>query len=205
MNWLVSAGIDRLQRGLEDDEAEDLRARFRLSASPASIWPLRDRLDAGADDLGRVGAEVDDHRRQRRRVRRPAQADRRQREEEEEQLHQERRVADELHEASDQRGADPLPELQDEHTDDSDRKRDRHRQQGKLQRQQAAVQQLRPAGKDGAEIERVAQAASLSPVPPVAGRCAVLRLMTQSLVNQLVNLNLKRVKVDRMTGGTDER
>ena len=31
--------IDRLQRGLEDDEAEDL-VRFRFSARPASIWPF---------------------------------------------------------------------------------------------------------------------------------------------------------------------
>ena len=68
MNWLVSAGIDRAQRGLEDDVAEDL-VRPEVEREAGFDLALRDRLDAGADDLGRVGAEVHDHRRQRRGVR----------------------------------------------------------------------------------------------------------------------------------------
>ena len=61
MNWLASAGIDRLQCREDDDEAEDLQA---LEAERARRLDLtvRDRLDAGTDDLARIGAEIDRHR-----------------------------------------------------------------------------------------------------------------------------------------------
>ena len=54
------------------------------------------RLDAGADDLGRVGAEIDHHGEEGGGGFAEFQPERRQAEEDEEQLHDERRVADQF-------------------------------------------------------------------------------------------------------------
>ena len=68
---------------------------------------LRHRLDAGADDLGRIGAEIDRHGEERggrfgRASRRGRQA-----EEDEKQLHDERRVADQF-DIGDDDAAEPV-------------------------------------------------------------------------------------------------
>ncbi len=54
------------------------------------------RLDAGADDLRRIGGKIDRHADQRRRIRPDAKAETRQAEIDDEQLHEERRVADDF-------------------------------------------------------------------------------------------------------------
>src|SRR5690349_10367628 len=146
--------IDRLQRGLQDDVAEDL-VRLQVEREASFDLTPRDRLDAGTDDLGRVGAEVDDHRRQRRRVRRPAQADCRQREEEEEQLDQERRVADELDVGVDEPAERRRPTGLRPRTNDRHREAAEHGQERELDRLPGALEQERPGREHRPELERV--------------------------------------------------
>ena len=64
------------------------QARFNLAPG--------NRLDTGADDFGGIGPQVHHHGGQGRGMGRPAQAQGGQRKKEKEQLHQERRVADQL-------------------------------------------------------------------------------------------------------------
>ncbi|MNF52196.1 hypothetical protein D3C84_335380 [compost metagenome] len=74
---------------------ERFEARHRQCRCGFQLTPV-DRLDAGADDLGGIGAEVDDHRQHRRLPFGNLHAQGRQAEEDEKQLHQEWRVADQL-------------------------------------------------------------------------------------------------------------
>ena len=71
MNWLRQRREHGPQGRDENDEAEDLPAASgRARGRPRS--GRRHRLDAGAHDLGGVGAEIDDHGEQRGLVRRGA-------------------------------------------------------------------------------------------------------------------------------------
>ena len=74
MNWLASAGNTALMRRKQDDEPVDLQALEAEREADLDL-PGRDGLHARAHDLGRVGAEVDDHRDQRGLVRLEADAD----------------------------------------------------------------------------------------------------------------------------------
>ena len=95
MNWLPSAGKTARSAGIRTTKRKICQ---RLQAErPAGLdLSARHRLDARAHDLGRIGADIDDHREQRRLVGRQPDADRRQAEIDQQKLHQERRVADGL-------------------------------------------------------------------------------------------------------------
>ena len=108
---------------------------------------LRRRLDAGADDLGRVGAEVDHHREERRGRFDQLHAGRRQAEEDEEQLHDERRVADQLDVGADDAGramVGPKVRADAPAVAERDAGDGRHRRQP--QREDHALQQHGPVG-----------------------------------------------------------
>ena len=91
-----SAGGSTTRRNTCDSRQRQAARRLDL--------PARRGLDAGADDLGRVGAEVDHHREHRGAASGESlMPSRRQAEEDEEQLHDERRVADQLDVGADHR------------------------------------------------------------------------------------------------------
>ena len=92
--------IHSAQRGEDNDVAKDLQSRETQRVTRLDL-AARHRFDSGADDLGRVAREVEAHPEQCRGDRLEADTDRRQREVDDEQLHQERRIADELDVGSD--------------------------------------------------------------------------------------------------------
>ena len=87
--------IDLLECLLEDDMAQHLPLGHG-EADAGLDMAFRHRLDAGADDLGRVGAEIDDHGEEGGGGFAELHAERGQAEEDEEQLHDEGRVADQF-------------------------------------------------------------------------------------------------------------
>ena len=93
--WLVSAGKITFSACGSTILMKTCRGRSP-SASAASRWPMRHGVEAGADDLGGVGRHVERHGEDGGDDRIEPDAEARQAEEDEEQLHQERRVADEL-------------------------------------------------------------------------------------------------------------
>ena len=94
-NWLASAGIDRLDRLEEHDMAEGLAGGEAERAAGLDLAAAYG-FEAGAQDLGAIGAHIDRQRDQRRSVGAEPDADRGQAEEDDEELHQQRRVADGL-------------------------------------------------------------------------------------------------------------
>ena len=95
MNWLPSAGKTVRSAGTRTMKRK-ICARLQVRAPAGLDLAARHRLDAGAHDLGRIGAEIDDHRQQRGLVGRQPEAERRQAEIDEQELDEERRVADRL-------------------------------------------------------------------------------------------------------------
>ena len=61
--------IDRAQGWFHDDVAEDLQSR-QTEGCPRLHLPLLNGFDAGADDVGRIGADIDGKRHPRRDFRR---------------------------------------------------------------------------------------------------------------------------------------
>src|SRR6185312_1831504 len=93
--------INDPQRRDEDDEPEDLRA-LETKRLPGLDLSAGNGLDAGAEDLGSVGGEVDRHAEHRSLPGRQPDADRGKGEVDDEELNQKRRVADDLDIGSDQ-------------------------------------------------------------------------------------------------------
>ena len=145
---------DDLERRLEDDEAEDLPAR-QAERHAGIALAGRHRFDAGAHDLGRVGAEIDDQRDQRRRQRVEAEAEAGQPEIDEEELRQQRRVADRLDVAQDGAAQQPRARAGGERAGEADEKAQRDRRRAEPQRRRQPVEELVDSDDDGGEAEGI--------------------------------------------------
>ncbi len=146
--------VDDSERRHEDDEQECLErsqpergARFELA--------LGDRVDPRTNDLGRVGAEIDDHSEKRRAIRSQENADRGEPKKQKKELQQKRRVADDLHidlEEPSQpfRTAGLCPRTQN-----SDCSSEKDRLQRKRDRQPRSAQELGPRILEPYETQRL--------------------------------------------------
>ena len=125
--------------------------------------------DAGAHDLGRVGAVVQHQRHAGRHDRRQADAQRRQAEEHQEQLHQQRRVAEQFH-IGPQRPAQPAHDATCVPSAPAMPMRgaERHTHDGEQQRDPQPVQQHRPALQDRPERQVIAGIHGFRPRPDAA-------------------------------------
>ncbi len=154
MNCAAERRIDGADRRREHDEADDLAVGEAERLAGLDL-PRGHRFDAGADDLGDIGAEMDRQRDDGRDVARQPQADEGQGEIDEEELDEERRVADELdidaRERRDRARAEHLGDC----SDDADQEAEDHRDDRQLQRPHQPPEQQRPAVEDRPEVKDV--------------------------------------------------
>ena len=143
---------DTAQRRRQHHAGEDLPFVQRQAARRFDLATGR-VLDAGAHDLGRIGAQVDHHRDHRGHFGRQLHAQARQAEEDEEQLHDEGRVADQLHVHPDRPCQPGRPPGAGPAAGDADGAADQRRHRRQPQREGRAAQQRRPLRQHRAEIE----------------------------------------------------
>jgi hypothetical protein len=122
---------------------------------PSAALAGRHRFDAGAHDLGRIGAEIDDQGDERRRQRVEAEAERRQPEIDEEELRQQGRVADRLDVAQDGAAQQPRARPGGERAGEADEKAERDRRRAEPQRRRQPVKELVDSDDDGGEAEGI--------------------------------------------------
>ena len=128
---------------------------FEVERQAGFNLALGNRLDAGANDLRGVSAQVDDHGGQCGGVGRPAQAERRQCKKEKEQLHQKRRVADQLDVDIDEKAQRFRPGSFAPGANDGHQQAEQHGQQRQLDGVPGALEEQRPGGEDVTELECV--------------------------------------------------
>ena len=116
---------------------------------------FRHRLDAGADDLGRVGAEIDHHGEEGGSGFAEFQPERRQAEEDEEQLHDERRVADHFDIDRDDAAEPYGPEGARRGAGGADRDAGHRRDDRQHDREDQALQEHVPVGQQFGELQFV--------------------------------------------------
>ncbi len=154
-NELAGEGrVDRLERRLQNDEAEyfvtlEVERQARLNLT------FGNGFDTGADDFRGVGSQIHHHRGQGRGVSRPAQTQRGQRKKEKEQLHQKRRVADQLDIGIDQEAQGFGPGGFSPGTQDGHHQAHQHGQQRQLEGAPGAFDKQRPGCKDITELKCV--------------------------------------------------